>query len=1240
MEGDHFQEEPRPVKRQKVIHQECLPVQQNESYTIAWICALHIEMAAARAMLDEIHAVPPRATNDTNSYVLGGISGHNIVIACLPEKYYGLINAATVVANMTRTFSAISTALMVGIGGGVPSKEDIRLGDIVVGTRVMQYDLGKIMADGKFERTALPRTNGPLLGTAITSLRAKHELGPSQVPMILEQRMKDLPEYRRPNAPDRLFDATYEHRSSNCDECDPSKLVKRARRESSVSKIHYGAIASGNQVMKHGTTRDNIARELDVICFEMEAAGLMDTLPCLPIRGICDYSDSHKTKEWQRYAAATAAAYARELVQELPSMQGREEVPVVNLEQPTAHDHRQQFLNSLHFNQMNFRKLNIKKNYSKTCQWLLNHPEYKAWLDPARFAQCHGFLWLSGKPGAGKSTIMKFAYSKMKNKVATASFFFNARGEYLEKSVIGMYRSLLHQLLNKYPDLQTILDEPDNVPRGQVCPSLNVLKDVFYDAVAALGQRHFVCFIDALDECDEQQIRDMIDYFEDLAEQCMDKCIPFRATQKTWNLMLRIVSRIKNPMLSEELKTQLLEKAKGVFMWVILVVDILNKEWHRGGLALRKRLAEIPSDLSDLFKDILRRDTENMEHLRLCIRWILFAERPLHPNEFYHALWSGLVSQNLVDDHIPIINPQLSTHVAVFVTSSSKGLAEVTSSQPPTVQFIHESVRDFLIKDHGLHELWPEMEEDWEASSHVVLRQCCDLYLNHRSIDVYFPTSHIGSRHQARLVENKFKAERKVQLSESYPFLEYATKHIFRHANAAAESISQNDFLSDLKLPKWIRLNNLYEKFESRKYGLAATLFYILADQGHSSLIRSKMQTDPDVHVEGDQRYRYPIFAALAGGHKDAVAALLGLRSIHEEGSDMTEGLNSRKDLLNYKYSTPVTWAANEGRLGILKRLLQDGLKVDQKDKEELTALHYASENGHETIVRYLVEKGADINLPGIYGVSPLHSASRIGHEAVVRYLVEKGADINSSSIDGMSPLHYASQGGYETVVRYLVKQGADINPSSIDGMSPLHYALQGGYETVVRYLVKQGADINPSSIDGMSPLYYTSQGGYETVVRYLVEKGADINPSSIDGMSPLHYASQGGYETVVRYLVKQGADINPSSIDGMSPLYYTSQGGYETVVRYLVEKGADINPSSIDGMSPLHYASQGGYETVVRYLVKQGADINLSSIDGMSPLDIASRYGHEAIVRYLVEEGAEINLFDKYGVSPLYYAS
>jgi nucleoside phosphorylase len=309
-----------PPKRQKTFYNDGLPTLQYDHYTIAWICALHIEMAAARAMLDEVHEALPTHADDSNTYVLGSIEQHNVVIACLPAAQYGTNNAANVVTNMKRTFPSIRAGLMVGIGGGVPSKADMRLGDIVVGTRVMQYDLGKIVGDGQLQRTMVHRIPHQLLGTAVSALRSKHELGPSRVPSILRQKLEGHSEYGRPSSQDLLFHATYEHESptASCDRCDHSKLVPRRRRITDDMVIHYGAIASGNQVMRSGTTRDSVARQLDVICFEMEAAGLMDILPCLPIRGICDYSDSHKGKEWQRYAAGTAAAYARELLEELP----------------------------------------------------------------------------------------------------------------------------------------------------------------------------------------------------------------------------------------------------------------------------------------------------------------------------------------------------------------------------------------------------------------------------------------------------------------------------------------------------------------------------------------------------------------------------------------------------------------------------------------------------------------------------------------------------------------------------------------------------------------------------------------------------------------------------------------------------------------------------------------------------------------------------------------------------------
>lgn len=154
---DEIDESPSSAKRQKIVATSNTihaTRYQPEDYTVSWVCALHLEMAAAHAMLDHIHGNLPRAPNDPNTYTLGSIGPHNIVITCLPSGYYGLNNAATVASNIERSFPSIEIHLMVGIGGGAPGKLDLRLGDIVVGSRVMQYDHGKIVGDGQLERTS------------------------------------------------------------------------------------------------------------------------------------------------------------------------------------------------------------------------------------------------------------------------------------------------------------------------------------------------------------------------------------------------------------------------------------------------------------------------------------------------------------------------------------------------------------------------------------------------------------------------------------------------------------------------------------------------------------------------------------------------------------------------------------------------------------------------------------------------------------------------------------------------------------------------------------------------------------------------------------------------------------------------------------------------------------------------------------------------------------------------------
>ncbi|KAF2395926.1 purine and uridine phosphorylase, partial [Trichodelitschia bisporula] len=313
-----------PLAPQRATNREPVRQLRHEDYTIGWICALDIELAAAQEMLDEEHKRLPRNASDTNSYTLGRIGEHNTVIVALGLT--GTNSAASAVARMQSTFPSVQFGVLVGIGGGVPSaKADIRLGDVVVCQPskdcggVIQYDLGKTRPDG-VERTGFLNAPPMALLNAVVSLKASHLKGRVVFLDYLANLSNQSLFARDKAGPDVLYDPVYNHEEGeeNCKNCKEEHSVRRQTRGEHVM-VHYGTIASGNQVMRDAKERDKVSKELGgVLCFEMEAAGVMNSFPCLPVRGICDYSDSHKNKSWQPFAAGTAAAYAKELLLLLP----------------------------------------------------------------------------------------------------------------------------------------------------------------------------------------------------------------------------------------------------------------------------------------------------------------------------------------------------------------------------------------------------------------------------------------------------------------------------------------------------------------------------------------------------------------------------------------------------------------------------------------------------------------------------------------------------------------------------------------------------------------------------------------------------------------------------------------------------------------------------------------------------------------------------------------------------------
>lgn len=301
-----------------------------DSYRVGWICPLEVEQIAAMEMLDEEHPPLPQPSGDTNVYNLGSINNHNVVIAGLPRS--GNCSAATVVTQMRMTFPNLKYGLLVGIGGGVPIETDsgvIRLGHVVVSeptgihSGAIQYDHGKARA-GHFERKgslALPPT--ALLNAAREVAVRRQRMDYDPIWKNLERIQtgrRALRRFKFPGAAnDHLYPTDYKHQQEgiSCEDgaCDKNQRIERSidEDEDSFVVVHRGTIASGEMVIKDAKKRDDLAQEHGVLCFEMEAAGALTDFPCMVIRGISDYCDSHKNDEWHGYAAAVAAAYARQL---------------------------------------------------------------------------------------------------------------------------------------------------------------------------------------------------------------------------------------------------------------------------------------------------------------------------------------------------------------------------------------------------------------------------------------------------------------------------------------------------------------------------------------------------------------------------------------------------------------------------------------------------------------------------------------------------------------------------------------------------------------------------------------------------------------------------------------------------------------------------------------------------------------------------------------------------------------
>ncbi|KAK8129310.1 hypothetical protein PG999_001690 [Apiospora kogelbergensis] len=1029
-------------------------------YTVGWVCALPKEQTAATAMLDERHDNLPKPPNDSNAYTLGSIGRHNIVIACLPKGKVGTSSAAAVAGRMVSTFPAIRFGLMVGIGGGVPPK--VRLGDVVVSVPtgqlpgVVQWDMGKAEDGGNFQRTGALNNPPSLLLTALTQLESKHEFEGSKISEYVESIATKYPRLAAKYLPsdqlqDNLFRAGYSHINKgqsnwgdwekedeyeggddDCRYCDHSQTVRRKQCEMTV---HFGSIASGNQVVKDAALRDRLSKDLGgILCIEMEAAGLPDSFPCVVVRGICDYADSHKNKAWQEHAAAVAAAFAKEILgyvqpNEVAHEQTAQEQlgekldcitddiqQVQRLLLSEQDDMILQWMTPLEYGPQHSDYL--EKRHEGTGLWFLDSREYQDWLETAQ-----GTLFCPGIPGSGKTIITSMVINDIENKVksdgtiglAYIYFDYRKKDDQTFKNLILCIARQLGRTFHSLPPRLKELYKWHNMYHTQL--SLRDALEIL-DWLAEMYQRVYIV-IDALDEC---QVSDgcRTNLLSELFHLQRRRSVNLFATSRfipsiterfkqAFTLEIRasksdvqryLQSHVGNlPSttfngrgLQKKITATVSEAVDGMFLLANIYLDSLDdkltkksvlhalkamKKLHRqcrtSGEYEKDRMLTLAYERAI---DRIRSQKPGFSDLAMrALSWITCAKRPLRTLEFQHALGVEVGARGMDQNNLTEIKYLVSICCGLVTVDAKSGI----------VRLVHYTTQEYLEKCQSV----------WFPDVHLKISEICTTYLTFRVFESG-PTESVND------LISRFRQN---------PFYIYAATYWVYHASQTLSLDHVTFFL---------------QKQKAVEASIQALRHF------------NQLALLPKSNKKHRQRLS-GLHLAACFGFISATRALLSVH--HVDVKDSIDGEDGQ---------TPLWWATANGHEEIVHILLDGGADIEARDNDGRTSLWMAVVSRHLSVAELLIKRGADIEARDGGGRTPLWAAAAAGYKEVSELLIENGANIEVTDDFTWTPLHQAASHGSAKVAKLLIEKGADIEARDKEGQTPLSLAVIGGYSNAV----------------------------------------------------------------------------------------------------------------------------------------------------------------------------------------------
>ncbi|KAK2746767.1 hypothetical protein FQN55_005494 [Onygenales sp. PD_40] len=882
-------------------------------------------------------------------------------------------------------------------------------------------------------------------------------------------------------------------------------------------------------------------------------------------------------------------------------------------------------LKSLSFPSLTSRFHSVTGVEGDTCSWIFSQPPYERWITDTNKAKEENIFWIKGKPGSGKSTLMKYLVqsqnqtaSKLRGNrplpLVTASFFFSARGNDLDKSAVGLFRSLLHQILQEIPSMLQAFLPLYRKKRDTQQPGwkwhLDELQKFFASALATGPNCRIMLYIDALDECQEQDVRNTAQFVEKIATQTSSSGTEVRiclSSRHYPNIVIKGCQEIRMEehnladisayvhtkmeavgYRGENLTEKIISKASGVFLWVVLVMErflTAIEDGETDGNLLRE-LDSIPDNLKDLYANIIGSIPQSERpHAVEIVFWILLAKRPLTATEVRYALAfstpfrsqkQGQKSQNFI---------QSDDSLQKIVRKWTRGLIEVTRMEDdskPVVQFIHESIREFLSQKDNIYLFNDSLGPNPLATGHHRLFSSCLNYI--KIIDLSRQPQN-GEEYQRHDISTAIQMTS--DLSNAFPLLQYSVLNMFTHAANADKGGKATDLLDHFPVAWeglsaiWLwRFNLIRQSAWETMIPQKATLLHMASIFGLSSF--AKAMIDKGVEVNGkDASGHIALHIAASHGHGDVVKCLL------ESGADI-EAKNGRGHAALHQ-------AAARGQTAVVDLLIEYGTNLMAVNNNGHTAVHYAAAEGRADIVELLAVRGVELNVQNSLGESPLHQAAARGHDEAVEYLLSYHANPNIVDNNNETPIYQAAASGHFEVVSILLEYGADYTITNSRGETALYQAEINKDKAIMEILIAHGADARIQDTKEEALQYQEMVKGYKAFVDRLVPDGDDISIRPSGGALALHQAAADGKQIAIMELIRHGALVDETDADGRTALHMAASECHEKAVEMLIRHGANVNQKDGRGYVPLVYAIARGGDAAIKTLIRHGASIDVN---------------------------------------------